>query len=398
MKSTIRNDKNIAKLIEDVQAYSEPEGKSPTPPTEMVATSQPSDPTSSARAGPDRQIPPNWFESRDPGHDELGVGDEVMPAISGEIDVPVPTPQEEGEIAAGGMEALAFYAPFHFYDHDWGIYIRDFGVAYIATRFLRRQTLTAADNWVIECAYQFLLDHEYAHFQAEVAVSRYELLFFQRTMYLKHAYQHHFLDRYSSWLEESVANARAYQEVARRMPVRASVKQIDAFRSFLGKWMKTQPSGYRDYDQWSGRNGQTRGRFEITRHLHESLAKWRHKLNVESGILDLYRDATYSKVPITRIHDNRLNLGSVRYFPKAHGLRVIVWSNDHPPPHIHVDFLNNSKPVRVVWPSLLPLRPDRQLTGGERRNLYKYLERHQASILERLRTVFCDQALVPAIM
>jgi hypothetical protein len=52
--------------------------------------------------------------------------------------------------------ALAFYAPFHFYQpYQWGIYIRDFGIVYLASKFLGRRTLTTADNWVLRCAYEF---------------------------------------------------------------------------------------------------------------------------------------------------------------------------------------------------------------------------------------------------
>jgi hypothetical protein len=47
--------------------------------------------------------------------------------------------------------------------------------------------------------------------------SRYELLLFQKTIYLDQVYLHHFSDRHSSWLEESVANARAYQEFERKI-------------------------------------------------------------------------------------------------------------------------------------------------------------------------------------
>jgi hypothetical protein len=63
---------------------------------------------------------------------------------------------------------------------------------------LNRRTLTPNDNWALRCAYEFLFQHEYFHFQAEIAVSRYELLLFQNSIYLEHVYSHHFMDRSAS--------------------------------------------------------------------------------------------------------------------------------------------------------------------------------------------------------
>jgi hypothetical protein len=217
-------------------------------------------------------------------------------------------------------------------------------------------------------------------------------------MYLDHTYLHHFLDRHSSWLEESVANARGYREFCRRAAI-ISKHQAEEFRSFLVSWMKTQSAGYRDYDQWNGRSGLTNGQSAITTHLHESLRHWRGgKIESDAGILDLYREAEYSQIPIIRIPDARLpGLRSARPFPKAHGLQVSVFSNDHPPPHIHVDFLNGDVSVRVGWPSLQPLKYDRGLSRTERRNLTEYLKLHEPKILKRLRIVFNDRSLPVAL-
>ena len=281
------------------------------------------------------------------------------------------------------------YAPFHFYNSShWGIYIRDFGLLHVASKFLGRQSLTAADNWVLELARQFLLAHEYFHFQTEVAVSRYEILLFQSTMYQDHVYLHHCADRHSSWLEELVANAKAFREI-QRLP-----NSNLNFTSFLASWMKSQPPGYRDYTLWNTRNGLKKGEAEITAHLHASVRHWRHgPIESDSSALHLYRNAEYSTVPIFRVPDRRLSLGSVRHFPKAFGLRVSVFSNDHPPPHIHVDFLDGNPTVRIGWPSLQPLGNGFSLSRSQRENLRHYLSLHRSKILERLKKVFGDPAL-----
>jgi hypothetical protein len=217
-------------------------------------------------------------------------------------------------------------------------------------------------------------------------------------MYLDGTYLHHFFDRHSSWLEESAANARAYREFGRHIGG-ASGTQINNFKTFLAKWMKTQPPGYRDYDRWDNRDGLKKGQSAITAHLHQSLAHWRgEKIASDGTILDLYREAQYSQVPITRIPDARLlGLRSARRFPRAYGMQVSVFSNDHPPPHIHVEFLDSKVPVRVEWPSLQSLKQDRPLSRTERRDLNNYLALHQPNILKRVRMVFSNPALPPAV-
>jgi Domain of unknown function (DUF4160) len=77
-------------------------------------------------------------------------------------------------------------------------------------------------------------------------------------------------------------------------------------------------------------------------------------------------------------------------------MQVSVFSNDHPPPHIHVDFLDSKAPVRVAWPSLQSLKRERPLSSTERRDLNDYLALHQLKILKRVRAVF-DPALPPAV-
>jgi hypothetical protein len=401
MKANARIDARSEALVYDVQSYSNPTGRPPTPPTEALPEPHSfAEPELPGQTGPDRLATPEWFVPRaDPLIRSEDNADDV-PAVSEDIQISDVSPAEEQIISTTGVEALAYYAPFHFYQWpQWGIYIRDFGLAYLASRFLGRNTLTAADNWVLRCAYEFLFQHEYSHFQAEVAVSRYELLLFQKTIYLDHVYLHHFSDRRSSWLEESVANARAYQEFERRIQTNTSQGAIDQFKSFLASWMKCQPPGYRDYDRWKGRTGLNRGRSALTMHLHESLEHWRRgTIKKDGDILDLFRDAEYSKVPITRIPDAQLAaLRSARQFPKAYGLQVSVFTNDHPPPHIHVDFLDGNPTVRVEWPSLQPLRHDRRLSRSERSNLGHYLKLHQQNILRKLRIVFGGRVLPPAI-
>lgn len=124
---------------------------------------------------------------------------------------------------------------------------------------------------------------------------------------------------------------------------------------------------------------------------------WRQQsIQSDVEVLDLFRNAEYSHVPVVRINDVP-GLKSARLFPKAHKLRVIVWPNDHPPPHVHAKFLNGSPEVRIGWPSLEPLRGERTLSGAEQKVLRKYLKQYQPAILSKLRLVFDMPNLSPAI-
>jgi hypothetical protein len=313
MKRSARIDAKVEKLVRHVQSYSDPTGIPPSTPTEEISEPPSLEERPGAESGPDRLTRPEWFEpitdALDRQQDDRG----DVPAINDPIQIPDVSSAEEQNISSAGVEALAYYAPFHFYQpHQWGIYIRDFGIAYLACRFLGRNVLTPADNWVLRSAYEFLLQHEYSHFQVEVAVSRYELLLFQKTIYLAHVYLHHFADRHSSWLEESIANARAYQEFEHKTKPTTSPHAIPQFKSFLAQWMKSQPPGYRDYDRWKGRAGFKRGRLALTTQLHDGLRRWRRgAIDNSADILDLFREADYSKVRTIRIADTRLaGLGS----------------------------------------------------------------------------------------
>ncbi len=345
MRSNIRRDRSIFELVDEVQSYSNPQDAIPSPPVDKRP-----DPRSFVREpppgrdGPDRHRPPDWFKPKDTepaAIDDLGTD---LPAVPEDTEVEIPAGNEDQEVATTGVEALAYYAPFHFYARRWGIYIRDFGLADLACKFLGRRKLTSADNWVLECAYHFLLQHEYFHFQTEVGVSRYEILLFQGG---KHSRQ-------------AIVITTA------------------------GK----------------ARQGLKQGHSEIIRSLHDNLTIWRGRERIRSdqSILELYRNAEYSRVPITGIHDARLvGFGSARQFPKAFGLQVTVYSNDHPPPHIHIHFSDGAIGVKVDWPSLQPSRNERSLTRTERRDLEGYLNLHQPKILDRVRAVFADPNLPPAL-
>jgi hypothetical protein len=308
----------------------------------------------------------------------------------------IPADDDKVNIEAYGVDALAYYAPFHFYQRShWGIYIRDYGIAYLATQFLGRRALSRADNWVLKCAHWFLVEHEYFHFQTEVACTNYESL----THDLK-AYTKLFQDAHATWLEEGMANACARQQLKDHEDGELTLARLDEFQGFASRWMKTQPPGYRDFDRWC-RSASTmqQGRKAITERLHAvSGGALSPSLNLNANVLRLFYNAEYSRVPIVRIPDSGIPwLRWAKLFPKAHGLRMAVYTREHPPAHIHVEFLDGRKSVKLEWPSLTPLKGQPSISRGDESDIRIYLKLYQSAILEKLKTVFGQSALQPAI-
>src|SRR5580704_6286853 len=61
------------------------------------------------------------------------------------IDEPTELQQPPSYVNALGADALAFYAPFHFYRKGWGIFIRMSGVVYLA-QVLKAGSLQPGDE------------------------------------------------------------------------------------------------------------------------------------------------------------------------------------------------------------------------------------------------------------
>jgi hypothetical protein len=58
----------------------------------------------------------------------------------------------------------------------------------------------------------------------------------------------------------------------------------------------------------------------------------------------------------------------------------MVYTREHPPAHIHVEFLGSEKTVKLGWPSLEPLPGEPTLSGHEEKDLRAYMATHRAQI------------------
>jgi hypothetical protein len=174
------------------------------------------------------------------------------------------------EIEESGMEALAWYRPYHLNQGRWGITISDRGIWYIAQYLVKEmysEPYTAEQ--IQECfdiATGFLYHHEMFHFKVEFAATVMELNAANPTK----VYARYWDDRSGGlWfgspstslggeapLEEALANEYARQKICREWGAR--------IRPAIEKFMTTQqPSGYKDVLSIAYRNDWLNGLEEL---------------------------------------------------------------------------------------------------------------------------------------
>ena len=129
---------------------------------------------------PVRSPVPDWIRTRRPEH-EAPADSEHKWQIHENIPPPPPPP----DVDQVGADALAFYVPFHFYGKDWGIYIRDTGVKYLAC-VLKGSALIPGDEDYLSTAEFILRHHEMWHAATEVACTRAELVA-RRSLYREYS-------------------------------------------------------------------------------------------------------------------------------------------------------------------------------------------------------------------
>lgn len=146
--------------------------------------------------------------------------------------------------ARDGIEALAWYCPFHFWSKEkWGIYILDAGIEYLAAKL--RPTSDALDAELE--ALRILQNHEFVHFATEIAISTIELdrretLRTMNNLMGTSLFHEHFNETFatnsadvSEPLEEALGNAYAFERLD------------ESGKHVIGTWMRTQPNGYRGF-------------------------------------------------------------------------------------------------------------------------------------------------------
>ena len=311
---------------------------------------------------------PDWLRARRPD-DEAPVDSGHQWRIHGEISSPPPPP----DVDRVGPDALAFYVPFHFYT-DWGIYIRDSGVKYLAF-VLKGSPLIPGDEEYLVGAEWILNLHEMWHAATEIACTRAEL-FARRSLY-----REYFFNEDASVHEEALANAHAIRK--------GFDEDTEAAKLNVEHWMRGLGPGYRHFDKWIPRPAFSRGQNVAARFMTAGLPGPRPKASGAPHQF-LFRGAhSYRSMPVTRIVDSESNDASVvRPFPRDLGMRAFVYSNDHEPAHFHIETLARDFKTRYLWPSLEPYEGNPGLTGKKAKAFDKYWRKYKDGIVSKLRKVY----------
>ena len=374
-------DMPVHELVASVQAVFETSGGIPEPEAGGRADAGVADlpaglqPTS-------RHSVPEWVR---PGEGEAMPADGIL-VLEGESPATLDKLPES-------IDVLAYYLPYHFYPAGkWGIYLRASGVLSIASMHAAAGGRhCSADD--VSLAGAILLQHERFHFFAELACSRAEVLCGWAPLY-----RHYFHDCGAVSMEEALSNAHALRVTFRRHPAAA--------RKAVENWMSLQGPGYRDFSRcrtpaafssWCRaatfrilKGGQTQSLVGpgLTLSPHAVTVCGRtvtcQGKQVPHPTEFLFDGLSRATAPLYLVGDEpRIHV--LKPFRKYAGIRVLVHTNDHPPPHVHVQVPPGRDRTRLEWPTLAPLPGERPLSTAERRTLDRYLSKYGQRIDEKIR-------------
>lgn len=323
---------------------------------------------------------PDWLVTGDlppnlPPIDRPPLPDWLQPGEGRPLPDDGPVILEEGSLEQwkqppGSIDALAYYLPFHYYRHSWGIYLKASGLLSVAAMLLGASP-SLPGSTLLELARHILLEHERFHFLTEVACSRAEVPAARR---LYHAY---FLNRHAATLEESLANARSHRVALQKQPA--------LIRDAVERWMLSMGPGYRDFKRYVSPPTFSKGTRVATQLM---MAPAGAKVSAGSPSEFLYAGLSRrSPVPLHLVADVPA-LKILKPFPKYEGIQVLVHTNDHPPPHMHVQIPPGTDHTRLTWPELEPLKNDPSLSKAEQRKLDSYIEKYGEGIDTKIKTVY----------
>ena len=142
-----------------------------------------------------------------------------------------------GHVLNEGVEALAWYVPFHLHD-DWGIYLTIDGIAYVAREVLDSHgASTGPLDLAIEVGATALLRHEEFHYEVEVFATGQELLL-GKPVYRR--YLDHFRGTGRFRREESLGNRRMVRHRWKSLGGQPTVEAVKGVAD----------AGPRDYSHW----------------------------------------------------------------------------------------------------------------------------------------------------
>jgi hypothetical protein len=273
------------------------------------------------------------------------------------------------DVTRNGIEALAWYVPFHNSRRRWGIYFRETGLLFLAD-YLESAGIPSSFSLIF--AYDFLDAHEQVHGIIEAVGAIQELIGGSATYLVRPKGA---ASSFRPWLtiaelEEALGNSYA---VSRR----ALTPARSALEGFAAKF---QPAGYRDWKEvawWQSFNdGANAMADQMGGFASLGPAPWLPYLS--------WSRSRMREIPRYLVRDAKMRRGIIFGF-RHDGVEVqIHFSNEHPPPHFHVRF-----PPRIghdrayTYPEMLPAREkDPPLNSRQRRTIKEAIGRYPRSKFE----------------
>lgn len=172
----------------------------------------------------------------------------------------------------------AWYAPIHYFGHDWGIYIKEDCVmrhALQIAKFVDWRSVTLSKHQIkkellLSAFYVFYL-HEQFHHKIESLGFRF-LISTNSDRYLKYksnVYKKFYMS--DDCLEEALANAESYRRLSeRRYKERVSSKIRNGVRDFLRFNIPLQPPGYRNGINYLSNENFQKGLWDLQSQMKEA--------------------------------------------------------------------------------------------------------------------------------
>jgi len=292
-----------------------------------------------------------------------------LPAMDGHL---------KAEIRRSGIEALAWYAPFH-HDDSWGIYLRARGILYLTSYF--RSGHTSADvNEDVGNATEVLLYHEFFHFLTEITATHMELSYLRPLFepYLLHVES---LRDETANIEESLANAYVLTRLSRW------------HHGIIKSFFSSQPGSYCLFDAFASDEDFLMGKLELGSMIHSGGLQGQHSLGYQEPLWEFLFNVTPERlfvrdIPVYLVFEPSQADDRMRFItPIVHGARVAAYPSDHLPHHLHIWIPADAGRLKgkYLYPSLEPYGHYPPLSNAERKKVDRLIEENRTKIEESIR-------------
>jgi hypothetical protein len=254
--------------------------------------------------------------------------------------------------------------------------VRTSGIKYLA-ELLKGGALDKGDEQYLELAESVLFEHEWHHAASEIACTRAELLA------RPPLYRAYFGSVEGSRHEEALANASA---------LLWRFDQASMLRKKAEDWMRRLGPGYREFGRWLSTRNFSAGLDRAGRLMTAELPKPTPKPGSSLHAFLFRGTKAYPSMRVVVVNDLGERVTVFRPFPREYGVQILVHSNEHPPPHIHVETEPGGKATRYLWPSMIPFPGDIPLADRHDRGLQKNVAKYRRWIDAKVRKVFGAEA------